>query len=316
MATVSRAYRFMQDLTGASERRATVTLALLVVAALMLPTSPSVAAPGGPTEPPADPVSVLVAPTPTPTPTPTATQGEQESEAPEPQSTASEDAEPPSLGDMIEDYASEEAAAGDDPGTDGDADGDPTTVEAEGGDAEEVVEAPAAPEGEDVGVAGEDPDQVGVDGEALGEDGVVPPPIETYGVSVVPSLGTAQRPLTNDYAAAEPVVLAPLVAGQDVQQDQAAGASQDSSVLRVSDPARNVAAASLSVVQPSWYATSVALLVMLAAAAYGAVLRRRGEQVPDAIAFAASVRPGDRRAHAVRSVRPADLSGNARSVRP
>ena len=122
-----------------------------------------------------------------------------------------------------------------------------------------------------------------------------------------------------DSVSGEPLVLAPMVAGQQIVPGttDVAVTAEDQSVLQAAaEPVRNVAAASLSVVQPSWYATTLALLVLLGAACYGAVLRRRGEEVPEAIAFTGAVRPGDRRPSAARSVRPVDMQRSVRSVRP
>jgi hypothetical protein len=79
----------------------------------------------------------------------------------------------------------------------------------------------------------------------------------------------------------------------------------------------DLAAATLSIVQPSWYATTVALVLMLAAASYGALLRRRGEEVPESIAIMSAIRPHDATALAARSIRPADIATpKARSIRP
>lgn len=312
----------MHDLTGAGERRTTLMLALLVAGILLLPLSPSaaqIARPGDPAD-----ASTEAAPTPTPTPTPTATPTPTPTTAPPP--LAEDDGEP-TLADMLEDF--EEQLA------DGEGEGEPSPpgepgtgggsgeVEAEGGDAQEVVEAPQAPQPAEGEVAAEGegvPAEAPVEGEeAAAEDtGVAPPPIETYGVSVVPSLGTAARPLT-DPVSGEPLVLAPMVAGQQIVPGttDVAVSAEDPAILRVAaEPVRNVAAASLSVVQPSWYATTLALLVLLGAASYGAVLRRRGEEVPEAIAFTGAVRPGDRRPSAARSVRPVDMQRSVRSVRP
>lgn len=304
--------RVMQDLTGLNERRNTFILAILLVAILLVPAIPGAAQVGRADAPPAVPSTT---PTPTPTPTPT-------------DDPSSEEV----LGgviDRLDDLGGSEAP---EPTT---APSEPTDVEAEGEEPEEVVaptppsQEPAPAEGEVV-AQGDEPvpavePTVPAEGEAAADGEVpalTPPPIETYGVSVVPSLGTAQRPLS-DPLSGDPMVLAPMVAGQDVKPESPAvagtAAPEKSALLEAAEPVQNVAAASLSVIQPSWFATTMAMLVLLGAAAYGAVLRRRGERVPEALAFGrpvgGAVRPSDQ-SRMARSVRPADLRGAARSIRP
>ena len=310
MAGFMKAVQFMHDLTGAVERRTTLMLALLIGAILLLPVAPSGAQVDRPDRTGPTPA---VVPTPTPTPEPT------------PEPTAE-----PGLGgvlDEVEDQLGEDdgedqaeapapPAASEAPASESE---EPAEVQAEGNEAQEVIAAPEAPAPVDRGDGAAPADgDVAAEGEAPAEgavaaDGIAPPPIETYGVNVVPSLGTAARPLTNPYSG-DPMVLAPMVAGQQVKGAPDPAPIDKSALLQVVEPARNVAAASLSVVQPSWYATTMALLVLLAAASYGAVLRRRGEDVPEAIAFTGAVRP--RNTGTGRSVRPVDLQRSVRSVRP
>jgi hypothetical protein len=145
------------------------------------------------------------------------------------------------------------------------------------------------------------------------------PAAVSYGVSVVPSLGTASQPLTNPLGGdvPPPLVLAPQVAGQPVaagRADAPAAAPGSPSGLLAVEPVRDVAAATLSIVRPSWTATALALVLLVSAAGYAAVLRRRGAEVPEALAVARAIRPAD--LPAARSVRPADLGARARSVRP
>ena len=291
--------RLMQDLTGLTERRHTITLAILLIAILLVPSLPGAAQIGrGEAAPPPVPAA-----TPTPTPTPT----------PEPTEDPSSDDVLSGVMDRLDGMGEDEAPADGPTAAPSDPASDPAVVEAEGDDAEEVV-APTAPPA-DQPVEGEVPveGEGAVDGE---QPGIEPPPITSYGVSVVPSLGSAARPLTNPLSN-DPLVMAPMVAGQEVAPNGqgSAVAEAAAAIAPVADPVSNVAAASLSIIQPSWFATTMAMLVLLVAAAYGALLRRRGEQVPEALAFTGAVRPGDQRAHA-RSVRPADMAAGVRSIRP
>ena len=225
----------------------------------------------------------------------------------------------------------------------------PGQVQAEGSAAEEVVVSPVVPEqapgGEDVAVAGEDAaaEQLPVVDSPADEDDAAPAPpaITAYGPQVVPSLGTAFAPNTNTYTGtvggSAPEVLAPEVAGADPGAPQAppgetltgtasvagtaglmpAGSPAATGLEAVMDPVRTAASSSLSIVQPSWFATTLALLILLVAASYGALLRRRGEFVPEAVDFSRAIRPGDAARLAVSSVRPTDLvTGQARSIRP
>jgi hypothetical protein len=117
-----------------------------------------------------------------------------------------------------------------------------------------------------------------------------------------------------------PLVLAPLVADGSQVPGQAgawSSTSTESGLLGNVGPVRDVTAATLSVVQPSWYATVTALLVLLGAAVYGAILRRRGEMVPAVLAIPTAVRPMDGPALVAMSVRPMDITpSHARSIRP
>ncbi len=179
--------------------------------------------------------------------------------------------------------------------------------------------AAPAPGQTDVAAAGDQPSPA-----PTGQPGIEPPPAIAYGPQVVPSLGTATAPMTNELAGFDgtaPLVLAPQIAGQQVQPNGpgvgTATSTAPSGFASAVEPVQDVAAATLSIVQPSWYATTVALLVLLAAASSGAVLRRRGEDVPEGLPLSAAVRPRDAAAHQARSVRPADLGRRApRSIRP
>ncbi|HUG86519.1 MAG TPA: hypothetical protein VMM13_18270, partial [Euzebya sp.] len=248
-------------------------------------------------------------PTPTPTATPTATAtaddgaSAPEADAPTPPAlpgqTAGEPSPPPSTS--------------------------PGAVQAEGDSTQEVVAPPVAPApaGEEVAAADGTPPTEAAPGE--GEEAVQPPPLDSYGPQLTPSLGTAISPLTNEMAdvtADAPLVLAPQVAGQPGQPTQPgsappAGSPVESGFGTTIHPVQHAAAATLNIVQPSWYATAAALLVLVAAAGYAAVLRQRGQDVPDVLAIPSAIRPGDSPMHMVRSIRPADLGEpQVRSIRP
>lgn len=343
----------MTRLSVERERRGTISLALLVVAILAFPVSAGAqdieAEPGAgvvtePTEEPTE--EATEAPTPEAAPpaveAPATPPGDQVDDAPtaapvppappaagqEPSGGRAyvipEDLRPDAGGEAPAEGGAEEARPPEVPGagTDGD------VGAAEGGAVEEVP-APAAPEGAaapDTPEAAAAPDEPAAAADAADAAADAPPPIEIYGPQVVPSLGTATAPGTQDFTVADspsPLVLAPMVAGAQVKPGGITSTGGDvdgidkQPLLSAPEQVRQVAAASLSIVRPSWYATATALAILLGAAAYATMLRRRGEEVPEALRIPGSVRPGDRLAVAVRSVRPVDLDlRQASSVRP
>ncbi|MEE8602616.1 hypothetical protein [Euzebya tangerina] len=311
----------MFDLTGTAQRNSIRILALLVASVLLIPVSATAqdedtpTTTSAPTEQQSPAAPALPAePTPTPMPTPT------------PSPTA--DASTEDLG-SVGDVAPVPPTAPALPQEEQPATG---VVQAEGGSAEEVAIVPVVPADPGAAEAVE-----AADGAA---PAIAPPPITTYGPQVVPSLGTATAPNTNTYTGVPggfvpPTVLAPEVAsgpqaapGTPVTGSsstdgsvQASGATSlttpQTGIAVAIQPVSNVAAASLSIVQPSWFATAFAMVIMLVAASYGAMLRRRGEVVPEALDFSRAIRPRDASVLAVRSVRPLDLDeGQVSSVRP
>lgn len=208
---------------------------------------------------------------------------------------------------------------------------------AEGEDPEEVAAPPGTPDlapppGDPAAGAPADPaaPPAQLDPSAAGLE---PPPVD-YGPNLVPSLQTATAPSSSLDGSFDggPSVPAPMVAGDDPASPASApqgGAATtpsaggtpttptaEPSPFATPSAVLTVAASSLDVVRPTWYATALAVLVVVAAAVWATAVRvRNGDEVLPVLSGA--VRPADVPAWLGRSVRPADLPRQAgHSIRP